>query len=184
MQWPENGQHRIVIPLRNGIELVVVTTGTGDGHSQEGRPGGSHNVIEFVVLGLKFVIRLIVVDTHAQEAGGHHCVFPCIPRPTVFFQQRRGQFIASDLLADELVIRLVLIEGSDHVVPVAPRFAFFPVPLVAIALGKPNNIQPIPPPPLAIARAGEQRLHPAGPSLRRRIAFEGRDLVRSGRQPH
>ena len=184
MQWPENGQHRVVIPLRNGIELVVVTTGTGDGHSQEGRSGGSHDVVEFVVFGLDLVIRLIVVDSHAQEAGGHHRIFPGIPRPTVFFQQRRGQFIAGDLLADELVVGLVLIEGADHVVPVAPCFAFFSVPLVAIALGKPDDIQPVAPPPLSIARTGQQRLDLPRPSLRRRIAFEGRDLLGGRWQPH
>ena len=124
------------------------------------------------------------MDSHAQEAGSHHRIFPGIPRPTVFFQQRRGQFIAGDLLADELVVGLVLIEGADHVVPVAPCFAFFSVPLVAIALGKADDIQPVAPPPLSIARTGQQRLDLPRPSLRRRIAFEGRDLLGGRWQPH
>jgi hypothetical protein len=160
---------------------VVVTTGAGHGHSQEGRPGGSHDVIEFIVFGLDLVIGLIVVDAHAQEAGGHDRVFPGIPGSPALFQQRRSHLISGDLLSDEPVVRLVLIEGADHVISVAPRFAFFPVPLVAIALGEPDHIQPVPTPALAVPGTGQQGLDPSGPSLRRRIAFKGGNFVRSGR---
>ena len=152
MKRAKDGQHRVVIALGNGVKFVVVASGTRDGHSEEGRSGGSDNVIQFVELGLELVIRLVVMDTQSQKSGGDHRVFPGVSRSTGCSHQTRCPFITGDLFSNEAVVGLVLIEGPDDVIAVAPGLPFFTIPLIAIALSKSNNIQPMTPPPLPIAR--------------------------------
>ena len=55
---------------------MIVTAGTSDGQSEKGRTAGADHVVEFVVFGLEFVIRFVVVDSEAKESGGNDRLVP------------------------------------------------------------------------------------------------------------
>src|SRR5207247_370330 len=60
----------------------------------------------------------------------------------------RRQEVARDLLADELIVRLVRVERGDDVVSIPPRFGKGEVALLAGALGEARHVQPVPAPAL------------------------------------
>ncbi len=70
----------------------------------------------------------------------------------------RSDFVSGELLADELVVWFVLIEGFDHVIPVRPCIRTIAVLAVAIGLRVAGKIQPVLAPALAIARGFEKLL--------------------------
>ena len=67
-----------------------------------------------------------------------------------------GQLIAGELLEDEPIEGLVGIEGADHVIAIPPGERLGGVALVAVGLGVPDQVEPVPRPALAVGRAGEQ----------------------------
>ena len=110
----ENPGEGVVIPRRNRVELVVVTSRTRHGLREE---PFRHHVQLFVhdihaklLLILFFQVR---VAQH-QERGGHE-----VTRSLDGIV--RGQQVAGNLLADELVERHVSVERINHVVAVPPR---------------------------------------------------------------
>ena len=86
---------------------------------------------------------------------------------------RRRQQVAGDLVADELGVRQVAVEGGDDPVAVAPGFA-------EIALGRQldqvagvgvaDDVEPVPAPALAVPRRGQQAIDDA----RERVGRVGR----------
>ena len=91
-----------------------------------------------------------------------------------------GQQVACDLLLDELIKRLVHVEGVDHPVAVTPGLGIGQVPLLAGALGVPSDIQPVPAPALAVPLRREELVDdllagwPRGITLDRGDLFGGR----------
>src|SRR5437762_862569 len=75
------------------------------------------------------------------------------------FKILRREFIARDLLADKSIIRLVGIEGVDHVIAIAPDIRTGLIFLKAFALGVTSQVQPMPGPALAVTRRIEQLVH-------------------------
>ena len=61
----------------------------------------------------------------------------------IFSESFRGDFVASDLLADELVIGLVVIESPHDVVSVTPSVAAFKIVCESRRVGVANHIQPV-----------------------------------------
>src|SRR5262245_21849403 len=74
----------------------------------------------------------------------------------MFLRRTGREQVARDLLAEELVVGLVGIEGVDDPVAVSPGLGVDEVPLLARALGVPGDVQPVPAPPLAVLRRGEE----------------------------
>ena len=64
---------------------------------------------------------------------------------------RRRHEVAGDLLAQEQVVRLVLIEGADHIVAVPPRVRVEDIGFLTAGLAKARNVKPVPTPSLAEA---------------------------------
>ena len=92
---------------------MVMAAGAADGERQH-RAGGRVDLVVDIVHQVLLTVALVeVLAAHGQEAGGHQPV-PLVDRG-LFRQQ-----VAGDLLSDELVIGLVVIEGINHVVAVAP----------------------------------------------------------------
>ena len=79
-----------------------------------------------------------------------------------------------DLLADELVVRLVVVERVDHVVAVAPRVRPRVVLLEARRVGVAGHVEPVPAPALAVVGRGQQPVDEPLPGAARRI---GQELV-------
>ena len=98
-------------------------------------------------------------------------------------RQFRGQDVAGDLLADELVVRLVGVEGVDDVVAVAPGLGHGEVGRLAGRVGVADHVEPVPAPLLAVGRRRQQPVHELVESVRRAVGEEGVDLVRRRRQP-
>ena len=94
--------------------------------------------------------------------------------------------IAGDLVADELVVGQVGVEGLDDVVAVRPGIGSLGVDLKAMGVGVAHDIEPVLGPAFAMVRRGEQAVNEAlqGRFLHRRSAFgdEARHLFRSRRQ--
>ena len=67
--------------------------------------------------------------------------------------------VAGHLLAGELKVGPVFVEGPDHVVAVRPYVLAQPVPLESLALGIPHQIQPVAAPTLSIAGRSKEPVH-------------------------
>ena len=63
--------------------------------------------------------------------------------------------VSGNLLPNEAVEGPVLVERPDHVVPIAPDVGEGAV-IAAVGIGIARNVQPMPPPALAVARVSEQ----------------------------
>ena len=85
-----------------------------------------------------------------------------------------GQQVAGELLADELVVGQVAVEGVDHPVAVAVHLRDRVVGVVAGGVGVADDVEPVPAPALAVGRRGEQPVD----DLRERVAA----TRRSGRR--
>ena len=98
------------------------------------------------------------------------------------------QDVAGDLLPDELVVGQVAVERLDHPVAVAPGVVADVVPLEALALAEPDDIQPVARPALAVMGRGEQPIDQllvglASPYRRRTARLRpARAAGRSGRR--
>ena len=62
------------------------------------------------------------------------------------------QYVTRDLFACEVDVRLVVVEGADHVVAVSPGVFPGEVALKALAFGKARDIEPVASPALAVVR--------------------------------
>ena len=98
-----------------------------------------------------------------------------------------GQEVAGDLVADELVVRQVAVEGVDHPVAVAPGVGA--VHLRAGGedtrverVGVAGEVEPVAAPALAVSRRRQQAIHDLGEGVRRLVFEEGVHLFRRRRQ--
>jgi hypothetical protein len=71
MQRPEKGQHGVVVPLRNGIELVVVTTGAAQGLTKK----RLSDRVELLVCNLHALIEAFGNPNGFNADSDVHC--PC-----------------------------------------------------------------------------------------------------------
>ena len=169
----EGRNQAVVIPRRNGIELVVMTPGTADGQPQErGARRGRHVVQGVVADPFHFIGGdLRGKNTCAQEAGGHQ-------RPRIV----RSELVAGQLPADELGIGLIGVEGVNNVIAIRPGVWSVVVVFEPAALGETRRVQPVPRPALAIVRTGQQTIDGPGEGFRRRILLQGGQFFRRGRK--
>ncbi len=68
------------------------------------------------------------------------------------------QEVAGHLLAQELVVRLVGVEGVDDVVAVEVRLGDGIVGRAAVGVGVPRHVEPVPSPPLAVTGRGQESI--------------------------
>ena len=93
-----------------------------------------------------------------------------------------SDLVAGQLLAQEPIVRLVVVEGADDVIAIAPGVLAVRVVLEAVGLGEADDIQPVLAPVLAIVRAGEQALDQFLPGIRRAVGDERLDFGGRRRQ--
>ncbi len=121
---------------------------------------------------LSWSSRLVLPSTRKLAAT---C---CLRRSSMV---RRGQQVAGNLLADELVERHVGVEGVDHVVAESPGGRENEA-AQRQRLGETGDVEPVPPPALAEVRRGEQTVDERFISDRRRIVDERIDFLGRRRQ--
>ena len=152
---------------------MVVAAGAIDGHAEEGLTdvGGD--------LGEHFLAALFGIDVAgdemlgagAQVAGGDQR-----------FLVAGEHLVAGDLLLDEAVVRLVRVEGVDHVVAVAPGVRTILVEFEAVGVGVANDVEPLGGPALAVVRRGEQAVDDLFVGVGRLVFQEGVYFVGRRRQ--
>ena len=148
-------RQRVIILAADGVELVVVAAGAGDGQAEE-RLGED---IDFVVDPVAFVL--------ADIDGRMH--FLAEERPTgaqdrfIVFGARtkagRGEQVASEVLLQEAVVGHVFIEGPHEVVAVLPGVGDGVVGFVPARLGIAHQVHPVSGPPFTEMRRGQQSIH-------------------------
>ena len=142
----------VIVFLRDRVELVIMTTGTGDREAQEGL--GDH--IDLVV----DPPHLVLADVHrrmrslAEEiktAAEDRLVVPvCQVSPGLIKQ------VARNLFHHEPVVGQVGVERTDDVVAIAKRIGDVVVELVPVGLGVADQIEPVAGPPFAVARTCQE----------------------------
>ncbi len=189
MGGSEDGLHPEIVFLADGIELVVVAAGAGQGQTHEGR---SRHVDP---IGQTFVAELGGVQGGLADGGskpveagadaGFQVSHLCGPNGVagvVEVQVVGPQLVGRDLFLDEAVVRFVFVERLDHVVPVAPGVGIILVRLEPAAIGVAHHVEPMPGPALAIGGRLQQLVHELLERLGGLVPEEGLHLIRRGRQ--
>ena len=160
---------------------MVVAPRTLDGQTQKRGSGRGDHVIEIVGALLEHPLDRLVADDVVraadQEPGRR------LRQPVGRAVRLISQGITGQLLADELRERRVAIERADHVIAIRPGGRPRQVGLVPLALAEPNDVQPVPPPALAVLRRGQQ---PIDERVHTRVGRDrgdkGVDVVRGRRK--
>ena len=174
-QRTEHRLHAVKILGGNRIKLVIVTLGAAQFVGEKSDADRVDHVIEILLpRHRRHTHRRVFPRAHAQEARGNHMI-----------RIIRLQFIAGNLLAHKLVVRLVCIEGAHHIIAIAPRVRSRVVVGKARRIRVAHHIQPMPRHLLAVMRTSQQPSDQRRPSgirilLPRRDKFEC--LLRRWRQ--
>ena len=156
LQPSKDGNHRVVIPGRQGVELVVVASRTTHRQSQEDLGGGTDHVVQLVE---QLGNHLAFLDTRASL--GVPWSHPVKPGGQDRFGCRTGDLVPGQLFGHEPVVGPIGIECSDHPVPVLPGQWLDPVNFVPVRVGVSHQVQPVTPPAFAVVRVGQQPVnHP------------------------
>ena len=143
-----HAEQRVVIALRDIVELVVMAARAAGGGAEECL--GRH--VDLVVHALRLVQphvhRRVRALRHPPPSGGRDALVGAVGG----VHARRGKQVPRDLLAHELRVRHVGVERADHTVAPAPRFVDGVVEFVAERLGVAHHVHPVTSPAFAVAR--------------------------------
>ena len=134
---------------------MVVTLGAADGETEKDGTDGCRHFAEHLMAGgiaTRFGER--GQAQKGQRDGGLRLWLRKIARAHDLFR-----FIARDLLDHEFVVRLVLVEGVDDIVPIAPGIRQIGIPFVAGGVGITGEVEPETRPTLTVARVGQEFVH-------------------------
>ena len=121
----KNGDHRVVIPRRDGIEFMIVATRAGHGEPEKGLRDDVELLVIDVVEHALFILlsqRFGAEREKARRDDALHVHLAAV---------LSGKKVARNLLLHEADIRQVFIEGPDDVVAVAPSMRIANVLVVA-----------------------------------------------------
>ena len=167
----EEAAEGVVVALQDRIELMVVAAGALHAGAEEDVAGGVGDVVQDVLPLPARVAVVVFVDPVAEVAEG---------------RERVGvageEFVAGELLLHEAVVGLVLVEGLDDVIAVAPGGRAEVVDAVAVAVGVAHEVEPRARHPLTVGRGGEQAVDELIVGRRVLVLDEGSDLFGRGRQ--
>ncbi len=166
----EDAVQGVVIAHRDGVELVIVAAGTAEGETENGLAERVDGVIDSEVEVAGDVEAEAARD--GEVAGGDDQLAP------LFLRQLGRQDVAGDLLAEELVVGFIVVEGIDDVVAIAPGVGDGEVGGLAGRVGIAHDIEPVPSPALTVVRRGQQPIDQPFVSVRCRVVHEGLDVVR------
>ena len=146
----EDAVQGVVILNRNRVELMVVTAGARHGESEEGLGARVDALVDDVV-------RVVEALTDGEEAE-------CGEARIVGRDARDA--IGSELLDDELVVRLIVVQRVDDVIAIGPSVgetvvlekAVALVDLEAAGIGVAGGIEPVAGPAFAVVGRGEEAI--------------------------
>ena len=138
----------VVVAGGDGVELMVVATGALQGLGEEGFADAVGDIIEEALpCDLGHLHGGEFPRTHTEESGGDDELGIV-----------RVDLIAGDLLADEFVVRFVVVEGAYHVIAIAPGITAFVVVGEATAVGVAGDIEPVLGHAFAVVGTGEEAI--------------------------
>ena len=161
----EHRRHREVVLLRDRVVFVVVAARTFHRQTHEAVAGGHHAVIDAILAEL-------LGDRAALEG---HAVDAVEGRRHALVLGRVGEEIPGELFRQELVIRLVVVEGLQHPVPPRPGEHRL-IARVAPGVGVTRQIEPGDRQMLTVTRGGQQGIDALLVGVGRRVCHEGIDL--------
>ena len=133
----------VVIALQNGVEFVVVTASATDRQSEKRFAGRTNHFVDGVRANLSGLISVLVADIVIGSGDKKG-------RSYFDIELARGDHIASDMLANELIHGHVIVERTDHVVAERPQVVDNIVSFESNAFSKPYDIKPVPRPMFAV----------------------------------
>ena len=172
----EDARQRIIIPRRNGIELVVVAAGATDGQTEKGARRHVDLFVHDVHLQLGFARLEKELRSQHNEPRRRELV-------VALLLVVAGKQVAGELLANEPGERLVLVECAHDVIAIPPRIFIRQIDFQPVRVGIAGHVEPVPAPTLAKLRPREQPIHDFGKSVVGIVGQKGFDLFRFGRQP-
>ena len=167
----EERKERVVVALRDRVELVVVTARALERQAEHRGAEGVDAVED--VLGAELLLdaaAFVGLAVQAVERRGDALV-----------ARRVGQEIARELPEEELVVGQVLVEGADDPVAIR-RHVAIEVGLVAVGVGVAGKIEPVHRHALAVGRRRKIAIDGARVGVRRSIGEKRVDLGWRGRQ--
>ena len=182
----EHRLKRVVILLRDRLELVVMTLRALHRHTQQAGPDDLHRRFERVVAIGADLVRIAIalagaVLAIAKEVRGFEQLDDLGRRGLTRFPA--GQLVARKLLANKLVERLVAIQCADHVVAVAVGERTIRVGVeIAVGICVARSVEPMLAPAFAVARRAQETLNHPLVGTRLFVGHKARDLVRRRRQ--
>ena len=170
----EEGGQPVVVPLRDGVELVVVATGAAHGQAQQ---AGAEDLdlladdLDAVGHEVGQAVAGLVVH-HSQETGGDQVVHGFASEDGLAGQVR--QLVTGKLFQQEAIVGFAGVERANDVVPETPGVA---------AVGIAHQVQPVPAPALAVAGGVQQPLDEGLVGGGVGVGQEAPDLLGFRRQP-
>ena len=161
MHSRERGGHLEVFLLRDGIKLMIVTTGAMHRQPEKALSYRSHDIFHFVLPhdpALLVPVGLETVEGSTDEKPGRS------NRSGVI----RLKHVPGNLPLHELIIRHILIEGINHPVPIRPCVRAQLVIFKSITLPIAGHVQPVPSPALSVMRRRKKSIHICSDSRFRR----------------
>ena len=169
----------VVLLLRNGIQLVVMTARAVDGDGGCGGHDLRNNIIQITSpcrAPELFTFGLHVAHKIPGACGKKTSRYSC-------FRIFGLEHVACNLLPEKNVVRLVLVECFDDVVAISPCIRTKLVALETVRVGVVRNIQPVPRPAFAVTRAGKKFIHEHRVGVGSWIVHKRLHALRRGRQP-
>ena len=145
----EDSGEAVVVVLRKGIELVVVTAGTTECQAEKRLAQGVDLFVNDIHLHLDRVIFGEHFCTEGQKSGGDKTlggktdVGRCRSRIAV-------EQVSCQLFLNEPVVRDVGVQSADHIIPITKRVAIGEVFVEAVGIGVSGDVEPVTPPALAV----------------------------------
>ena len=157
----KEGTQPVIVLLQNRIKLMIVAAGTLHSKSQKDVTRGIRHFVENQIPLTTRVAIVVLINPVPQKSRSDQGI-----------RVLRKQFIPGQLFLHKLVIRFVLIQTLNHIIPVPPGIRAVVINSIAIRICIPNNIQPVPRPTLTVTITGQQSIHHAFPGIRPLIRHE------------
>ena len=144
----EIASERIIVARGDGIELMIMAAGAGDGLAEKGFAEDIDLTIDDIRLFLPNVHRGLTAFFHPKEPGGDDGFVGFV----FWSSSRNGEQIASEMLDDEFIVGEIEIVCPDHIIPVAPRMIEIEVELESQGFRIADQVEPVASPAFTIAR--------------------------------
>ena len=162
----------VVVLVKDGIVFVIVAARAPEREAKEGGARRVRDVVQRFLPAREQPRSIGLVDPLPVESHGHER-----------FGVPRIQLVAGNLLADEAVVRLVVVERLNDVIAIAPHVGTRGVGFEAVAVRVARDVEPMARPALAVPRRREQPVHHALPRAGRSVVQELLNLGRRRGKP-